>query len=86
MFYRINTIAVRNSSVSTMKAAHLFLFLHVFSTAGVLVNAFDPITTTVVLGVGATLGRTIWNYLHESCDPKWVAFNGTGEHVRHSNV
>lgn len=69
-----------------MKAAHLFLFLHVFSTAGVLVNAFDPITTTVVLGVGATLGRTIWNYLHESCDPKWVAFNGTGEHVRHSNV
>ncbi|XP_073334134.1 torsin family 1 isoform X2 [Pagrus major] len=64
-----------------MKAAHLFLFLHVFSTAGVLVNAFDPITTTVVLGVGATLGRTIWNYLRESCDPKWIAFNATGLNV-----
>ncbi|XP_076613867.1 torsin family 1 isoform X2 [Chaetodon auriga] len=61
-----------------MKAARLFLVLHVFSTAGVLVNTFDPITTTVVVGVGATLGRTIWNYFHERCDSKWIAFNATG--------
>ncbi|XP_070780533.1 torsin family 1 isoform X2 [Enoplosus armatus] len=61
-----------------MKVAHLYLLLHSFLTACVLVNAFDPITTTVVVGVGATLGRTIWNYFHESCDPKWIAFNSTG--------
>uniref|UniRef100_UPI0037E7D79B torsin-1A-like isoform X2 n=1 Tax=Semicossyphus pulcher TaxID=241346 RepID=UPI0037E7D79B len=61
-----------------MKAAHLCLLLHVFLTASVLVHTFDPLTTTVVLGIGATLGRTIYNYLHESCDPKWITFNATG--------
>lgn len=65
-----------------MKAIHLYLLLHVFSTVGVLVHTLDPITTTVVVGFGATLGRTIWNYLHESCDSKWIAFNATGEHFR----
>lgn len=64
-----------------MKAAHLYLSLLVFSSASVLVNTFEPITTTVVLGIGAALGRTIYNYLHESCDPKWIAFNATGEHL-----
>lgn len=61
-----------------MKIAHLYLLLHSLATACVLVNAFDPITTSVVLGIGATLGRTIYKYLHESCDPKWIAFNATG--------
>lgn len=61
-----------------MKTTHLYFLLHVLSTAGVLVNAFDPITTTVVVGIGATLGRTIYRYLHESCDSKWIAFNATG--------
>uniref|UniRef100_A0A3Q3MM34 Torsin n=1 Tax=Mastacembelus armatus TaxID=205130 RepID=A0A3Q3MM34_9TELE len=56
----------------------LHLFLHVFLTAGVLVNTFDPITTTVFVGVGAALGRTIYNYFHESCDAKWIGFNATG--------
>ncbi|XP_044031305.1 torsin family 1 isoform X2 [Siniperca chuatsi] len=60
-----------------MKVAHLFL-LYFYSTAFVLVNTIDPITTTVVVGVSATLGRTIWNYLHENCNPKWIAFNATG--------
>ncbi|XP_008302302.1 torsin family 1 isoform X2 [Stegastes partitus] len=61
-----------------MKTAHLYLLLHVLSTASVLVNAFDPITTSVIVGLGATLGKTIYNYLHESCDKKWIAFNATG--------
>ncbi|XP_074547307.1 torsin family 1 isoform X2 [Halichoeres trimaculatus] len=61
-----------------MKAKHLSLLLHVFLISGVLVNAFDPITTTVVIGCGATLGRFLYTYLHESCDPKWIAFNATG--------
>lgn len=66
-----------------MKATRLCLLLHVFATASVLVSAFEPITTTVVVGIGAMLGRTIYNYLHERCDPKWIAFNATGEHVQH---
>lgn len=65
-----------------MKAIHLYLLLHVFSTVAVLVNTFDPVTTTVFVGLGATLGRTIWNYLHESCDSKWISYNATGEHLR----
>lgn len=69
-----------------MKVAHLYLLLHIFSSACVLVNAFEPITTTVVLGVGATLGGIIWKYLNEKCDQKWIAFNSTGEHMQHVNV
>lgn len=69
-----------------MKATHLFLVFHVFSTASVLVNTFDPVTTTVAVGVGATLGRTIWNYFHESCVSRWIAFNATGEQTRRLNV
>lgn len=65
-----------------MKATRLYLLLYVLSTTGVLVNTFDPITTTVVIGVGATLGRTIYNYLHESCDQKWITFNATGKRVQ----
>lgn len=61
-----------------MKATRLCLLLCVLSTCSAPVSAFDPITTTVVVSVGAALGRTIYNYLHESCDPKWIAFNSTG--------
>lgn len=62
-----------------MKAGQLYLLLHVFLTVNVLVSSFEPVTTTLVVGaVGATLGRTIWNYFHESCDPTWIAFNATG--------
>lgn len=66
-----------------MKATHLYLLLHILLSATALVRTFDPVTTTVVVGLGATLGRTIYNYLHESCDSKWVAFNATGEHVHY---
>nr|XP_057919340.1 torsin family 1 isoform X2 [Doryrhamphus excisus] len=61
-----------------MKSAHVGLWLHVLSTAAVLVSAFDPFTTTVVVGVGAALSRSIYNYLHENCDPRWIVFNATG--------
>ncbi|XP_029941281.1 torsin family 1 isoform X2 [Salarias fasciatus] len=61
-----------------MKLAHIILLVTAFSSSSVLVRAFDPITTTVVVGIGATLGRTIYNYLRESCDPKWISFNATG--------
>ncbi len=86
MFYQINTIDVDSKGISMMNAAHLFLLFYVFSTVSVLVHTFDPFTTTVVVGVGATLGRTIWNYFHESCDSKWIAYNATGENVQHSNM
>lgn len=62
-----------------MKVAVLCLCLHVLLTAGALVNAFDPITTTVGVGLFATVGRTIYKYFHESCDTRWIAFNATGE-------
>ncbi|XP_028318293.1 torsin-1A-like isoform X2 [Gouania willdenowi] len=60
-----------------MKASRLILLVHVLSTAAVLVHAFDPFTTTMVVGIGATLGRTIYKYFHESCDSKWIDFNST---------
>ncbi|CAL8406242.1 unnamed protein product [Arctogadus glacialis] len=49
-----------------------------FLTAILVVNAFEPFTTTIAVGVTAALGRTIYNYFHESCDPKWVQLNATG--------
>uniref|UniRef100_A0A8C5BZS9 Torsin-1A-like n=1 Tax=Gadus morhua TaxID=8049 RepID=A0A8C5BZS9_GADMO len=49
-----------------------------FLTANLVVNAFEPFTTTIAVGVTAALGRTIYNYFHESCDPKWVQLNATG--------
>ena len=65
-----------------MKAAHLYLLLHVFASVSLLVHTFEPVSITVALGVGAAaLGRTIYNYLHESCDAKWIGFNATGERV-----
>ncbi|XP_029921718.1 torsin family 1 isoform X2 [Myripristis murdjan] len=53
-------------------------FLLYVSIACVVADAFEPITTTVVVGLGVTLGRIIYNYSQESCDSKWVAFNATG--------
>lgn len=64
-----------------MKVAHICLLLYVLSAVCVFVSTFDPITTTVVGSVGLALGRAIYNYLHESCDRKWIAFNATGKHV-----
>ncbi|TNN32301.1 Torsin-1B [Liparis tanakae] len=61
-----------------MKATRVYLLLHVLLSAGVLVHSFEPVTTTL-FGFGlAAVGRTIYNYLHESCGPHWIHFNATG--------
>ncbi|KAM4635420.1 torsin family 1 isoform 2-T2 [Polymixia lowei] len=60
-----------------MTATYKTVLLYI-SIASVVVNAFDPITITVVAGAGAFLGRTIYNLFTESCDPNWVTFNATG--------
>ncbi|XP_056289032.1 torsin family 1 isoform X2 [Pseudoliparis swirei] len=61
-----------------MKATRVYLLLHVLLSAGVLVHSFEPVTTTL-FGFGlAAVGRAIYNYLHESCGPKWIHFNATG--------
>lgn len=64
-----------------MKTKHMYLSLYVLSMVAVLANSFDPVTTTVLVGVGAGLGRTIWNYFQESCGPKWISLNSTGERL-----
>ncbi|XP_008323903.1 torsin family 1 isoform X2 [Cynoglossus semilaevis] len=61
-----------------MKPARLFLLMYVCVTCCVLVNSFDPFTTTVFIGVGATLGRQIYHYLRESCNSNWIDFNAKG--------
>lgn len=62
-----------------MKIAHMLWVLNALLTAGPLADAFDPLTTTVVVSVGAALGRTIYNYLRETCDSRWLTYNSTGE-------
>lgn len=71
-----------------MKSTDIYLLFHVFLTISVVTNAVDPITTTVVVGLGATLGRTIWNYLHEHCSSKWIDYNATGDcaHIKRVQV
>lgn len=64
-----------------MKTKRMYLSLYVLSTVAVLANSFEPVITTVLVGVGAGLGRTIWNYFQESCEPKWISLNSTGERL-----
>lgn len=55
--------------------------LHFILITSVIVQAFEPITTTIVTGVGvATLGSKLYNYLFETCNAHWIGFNGTGKH------
>ncbi|XP_062268922.1 torsin family 1 isoform X2 [Platichthys flesus] len=61
-----------------MNVARICLLLHVLSTTCALANAFDPFTTTLVIGATSIVSRTVYNYFHESCDPNWIAFNATG--------
>ncbi|XP_072310592.1 torsin family 1 isoform X2 [Eucyclogobius newberryi] len=60
-----------------MKVERIYLFFYGISLICARVNAFDPITTTVAVGIGATLG-TIYKYFQEKCSSKWIAFNATG--------
>ena len=64
-----------------MKVAHIYLSLHVLITTSVLVSAFDPVTSTVVVGAAAFLGGTIYYYSQESCSSSWISFNATREHA-----
>lgn len=64
-----------------MKTNYIYLALSVLSAIAAVTNAFDPVTTTVVVSAGAVLGRTILNYFQESCDPKWISLNSTGERL-----
>lgn len=61
-----------------MKFVHVLWVLNALLIAGTPVDAFDPITTTVVVSFGAALGRTIYNYLRETCDSRWLTYNSTG--------
>lgn len=58
-----------------MKAAQIYLLLHVILTVSVMVHAFNPFEEM--------FGRfkSLWSR-YESCDSKWISFNATGEHVR----
>ncbi|XP_028829598.1 torsin family 1 isoform X2 [Denticeps clupeoides] len=43
------------------------------------VKALEPISTTIFVGTGAAvLGKKLYNYIYESCDANWIAFNATG--------
>lgn len=54
--------------------------LHFILITSVIVQAFEPITTTIVTGVGvATLGNKLYNYLFETCNGHWIGFNATGK-------
>ncbi|XP_034048655.1 torsin family 1 isoform X2 [Thalassophryne amazonica] len=61
-----------------MKVTYMYVLLHVILTESVLVNAFEPFTAAITIGIGAVVTRTIYNYFHESCDPNWIEFNVTG--------
>lgn len=71
-----------------MKSTDIYLFFYVFLTTIVLTSALDPITATAVVGLGASLGRTLWNYFHESCSSKWINYNATGDcaHIQRVQV
>ncbi|XP_020320783.2 torsin-1A-like [Oncorhynchus kisutch] len=67
-----------------MKATYATYFVYYVLISSGIVNAFEPISTTFVVGMGvglAAVGRTIYNYVYESCDSKWIAFNSTGLEV-----
>ncbi|XP_026209921.1 torsin-1A-like [Anabas testudineus] len=60
-----------------MKTTRLYLFLTIFSTIALLVDTDESVTAAVVIGIGATLGWTMYKYSHESCDSSWIYFNAT---------
>uniref|UniRef100_A0A8C7JM40 Torsin family 1 n=1 Tax=Oncorhynchus kisutch TaxID=8019 RepID=A0A8C7JM40_ONCKI len=65
-----------------MKATYKAYFVYYVLISSVFVNAFEPISTTFVVGLGvAAVGRKMYNYVYESCDSKWIAFNSTGLEV-----
>ncbi|XP_019937065.2 torsin family 1 isoform X2 [Paralichthys olivaceus] len=59
----------------------LLLWLLLCSGAGT--EALEPVSTTIAVGVAATLTafiasyRNIFNYFYECCHPEWIVFNRT---------
>ncbi|XP_023999394.1 torsin-1A-like [Salvelinus sp. IW2-2015] len=67
-----------------MKATYATYFVYYVLISSGFVNAFEPISTTFVVGAGvglAAVGRRVYNYVYESCNSKWIAFNSTGLEV-----
>ncbi|KAM9437969.1 torsin-1A-like isoform 1-T1 [Salvelinus alpinus] len=67
-----------------MKATYATYFVYYVLISSGFVNAFEPISTTFVFGAGvglAAVGRRIYNYVYESCNSNWIAFNSTGLEV-----
>ncbi|XP_071219504.1 torsin-1A-like isoform X1 [Salvelinus alpinus] len=65
-----------------MKATYKTYFVYYVLISSVFVNAFEPISTTFVLGLGlAAVGRKMYSYVYENCDSNWIAFNSTGLEV-----
>ncbi|XP_058472448.1 torsin family 1 isoform X1 [Solea solea] len=63
------------------------LLLWLLLSSGVLTEAIEPISTTIAVGVAATLTAFIasypnmFYYFHECCRPEWISFNRTGLQV-----
>lgn len=55
--------------------------LHCLLISGLVVEAIEPVSTSLLLGTGAVLGRKLYRYLYETCDENWLNFNATGEHL-----
>ncbi|XP_031664910.1 torsin family 1 isoform X6 [Oncorhynchus kisutch] len=67
-----------------MQATYATYFVYYVLISSGFVNAFEPISTTFVVGSGvglAAVGRTIYNYVHDGCDSKLIAFNSKGLEV-----
>jgi len=65
-----------------MKARPWTFLLHCILVSGLIVEAIEPVSTSLLVGTGAAmLGRKIYRYLYETCDENWVDFNATGENV-----
>ncbi|XP_060746369.1 torsin family 1 isoform X2 [Tachysurus vachellii] len=55
------------------------LVLYFILIPSVIVQAFEPISTSILTGAGvAALGKKLYNYLVETCNEHWVGFNKTG--------
>ncbi|XP_071219509.1 torsin-1A-like isoform X1 [Salvelinus alpinus] len=64
-----------------MRATYKTFFVFYVLISNVFVNAFEPFSTTFVVGLAAVV-RKLYNYVHnESCKSKWIAFNSTGLEV-----
>ncbi|XP_059381787.1 torsin-1A-like [Carassius carassius] len=56
--------------------------LQLIVISGLVVEAIEPVSTSLLLGTGAavlgTVGRKLYHYLYETCDENWLNFNAAG--------